>query len=204
MNNPTKWIIAKKWARENYDISLASLISILNEKNANPSHDEKTLVGMILSCFPKLRAQMGPAVIEKWLENVQGWEQIDNLCQNNFKYTDFLNNWDAWEKALNNFSKSPNICKRRASIVLLVGPVTYSPDNRFSNLAFKNVDILKKEKDILITKAISWILRALIKNHRQEVEEYLEKNKESLPKIAIRETRNKLSTGRKNSIKRKN
>jgi len=37
----------------------------------------------------------------------------------------------------------------------------------------------------------------LIKHHRQEVEDYLKDNSDSLPKIALRETRNKLKSGRK-------
>ncbi|MBI2314815.1 DNA alkylation repair protein [Candidatus Daviesbacteria bacterium] len=34
-----------------------------------------------------------------------------------------------------------------------------------ADLAFENIDKLKAEKDVLITKAISWVLRSLIKNH---------------------------------------
>ena len=56
---------------------------------------------------------------------------------------------------------------------------------------------LKGDKDILITKAISWLLRDLIKHHREQVVYYLDKNSDNLPKIAIRETKNKLITGKK-------
>ena len=53
------------------------------------------------------------------------------------------------------------------------------------------------EKDILITKAISWLLRSLVKYHKNEVDQVIEQNKETLPKIAIRETKRKIETGRK-------
>ena len=55
-----------------------------------------------------------------------------------------------------------------------------------------------KEKEVLITKAVSWLLRSMIKYYRNEVTDYLNENKESLPKIAVREVSIKLETGRKN------
>ena len=101
------------------------------------------------------------------------------------------------EKNISQFSMDKNIHKRRASLVLLTFPVRKSQDKRLSDLAFTNIEKLKNENDILITKAISWLLRSLIANHRKEVEIYIDKNINSLPKIAIRETKRKLTTGRK-------
>ena len=82
-------------------------------------------------------------------------------------------------------------------MVFLTKPVRDSSDKRFARLSLEVINRVKKEKEILITKAISWLLRDLIKNHRQSVGKYLRNNLESLPKIAVRETRNKLVTGRK-------
>jgi 3-methyladenine DNA glycosylase AlkD len=80
---------------------------------------------------------------------------------------------------------------------LLTKPVRDSDDTRLADLAFANIDKLKQDREILVTKAISWLLRDLIKNHRQKVEKYLQKNEDTLPRIAVRETRTKLLTGRK-------
>jgi 3-methyladenine DNA glycosylase AlkD len=63
-------------------------------------------------------------------------------------------------------------------------------------LALKNVEKLKEEKDILITKAVSWVLRSMIKFHPDIVRDYLDKNADSLPKIAVREVSTNLSTGK--------
>ena len=88
-------------------------------------------------------------------------------------------------------------------MVLLTKPVRESDDVRLADLAFSNIDKLKENREILVTKAISWLLRDLINNHRQRVEEYLKANQDTLPKIAIRETRMKLLTGRKTSPRKK-
>lgn len=67
--------------------------------------------------------------------------------------------------------------------------------------AFENILTLCGEKDILITKAISWLLRSLIKHHKYAVQEFLDENHEQLPPIAVRETIQKLKTGRKSAKK---
>jgi 3-methyladenine DNA glycosylase AlkD len=90
-----------------------------------------------------------------------------------------------------------NVHKRRASLVLLTKPVRDSENKRLADLAFANIDRLKNERSILVTKAISWLLRDLIRHHRERVETYLFENSDCLPKIAIRETRRKLLTGKK-------
>ena len=82
-------------------------------------------------------------------------------------------------------------------MVLLTGPVRHSVDMRLSELAFDNIGKLKNESNILITKAVSWLLRDLIKNHKVEVEKYLKQNLNSLSRIAMRETTNKLRSGKK-------
>jgi 3-methyladenine DNA glycosylase AlkD len=75
--------------------------------------------------------------------------------------------------------------------------VSDSKDMIFYELGIKNIEKLKHEKPVLITKAISWLLRSMVKNHKNEVEKYIKNNLESLPKIAIRETQKKLITGTK-------
>ncbi|MBU0546548.1 DNA alkylation repair protein, partial [Patescibacteria group bacterium] len=125
------------------------------------------------------------------------WSQVDSLCQSVFSVEDMTENWDKWQKILVSFSKDKNINKRRASLVLLTAPVRQSTNTEFSELAFMLIDRLKNEKGILITKAISWLLRDMVKNHKNEVATYLERTQNELPKIAFRETKRKLETGRK-------
>jgi 3-methyladenine DNA glycosylase AlkD len=70
-------------------------------------------------------------------------------------------------------------------------------DEDMSSVAFKCIERLKSEKHVMITKAISWLLRSMIKHYRKEVTDYLKKNSDTLPKIAVRETTRKLETGKK-------
>ena len=81
--------------------------------------------------------------------------------------------------------------------MILNKPVMQSDDKRLADLGFELVDDLRDEKDKLITKAVSWILRSLIKHHGDRVRVYLDRNEDLLPRIAVREARKKLETGRK-------
>jgi 3-methyladenine DNA glycosylase AlkD len=82
-------------------------------------------------------------------------------------------------------------------LVLLCKPLTRSDDKRLQALTFQLVNRIKSEKEILITKAISWILRSMVNLHLIPLKNYLAKNKQTLPAIAVRETLTKLQTGKK-------
>lgn len=179
------------------DLGFNDFVSLLDRLYVGKHNEEKDFASKLLERFGKLRRRIKPQSIDKWLNNLHGWAQIDCLCGIIFSADEVLSDWELWKKTIINFSKDKNISKRRASLVLLVKPVRQSADKRLSDLAFSRIDLLKGEKDILITKAASWLLRALIKNHRTEVEKYLVKNSASLPKIALRETKKKLETGKK-------
>lgn len=198
LSNPQLRKIAKSWAEKNKSIELEEYINLLNSiYQKGETSTEKYLAGYLLEYMPKLRKELNPRLLDKWLENLTGWAQVDSLCQSKFSSNDLFNQWDKWKNLLSSLNKSANINKRRASLVLLTKPVRDSKDEKFTKLAFENIDSLKTEKDKLITKAISWLLREMVKLHSKKVKNYLEENKQNLPAIAVRETTRKLQTGKK-------
>jgi 3-methyladenine DNA glycosylase AlkD len=68
---------------------------------------------------------------------------------------------------------------------------------RLAGLAFEVIETLKPERDIIITKAVSWLLRSMVQLHQRAVAGYINENRHSLPAIAVRETKRKIATGRK-------
>jgi 3-methyladenine DNA glycosylase AlkD len=136
--------------------------------------------------------------IDKWLNYTVGWAEVDSLCQSNFTADKVLPIWPSWKKLLTALSIDKNINKRRASLVLLCKTLGQSDDGRVSDFTFELVNKLKSEKEILITKAVSWVLRQLVRHHPDELAVYLEDNRSTLPKIAYREALKKLITGKKN------
>ena len=198
LSNPQIKNIAKVFYKNNKDLKFSSFISLLDSLySKGKSTTEKYLACYLLDCYKNYLPKIKTNKIDYWLNYLTGWGEIDSLCQSHFSGKLVLNDWISWEKLLQNLNKDKNISKRRASLVLLTKPARQAKDIEIQKVAFKNIKNLKSEKDILITKAVSWLLRSMVKNYKKEVQEFLNENKDSLPKIAIRETTKKIETGRK-------
>ncbi|KKU03301.1 MAG: hypothetical protein UY06_C0007G0018 [Candidatus Amesbacteria bacterium GW2011_GWA2_47_70] len=194
---PQRRVIANAWIKNNNAISLTKFITLLDLLYRGDSYEEKSMAGLLLGYLPKLRRQLNPKLLDNWLSYLEGWAEIDSTCQSNFTADEILLKWNDWEKLIKSFADNKSVSKRRASLVLLTGVVNNSNDKRLIGLAFEVIDKLKSERDILITKAVSWLLRNLIRHNKIRVEKYLDENLDYLPIIAIRETKNKLRTGKK-------
>lgn len=201
INNPTLRGIAKDWMRAHRDMTSRQFATMLTSMVKGKSGTEKMMVGILLDYATKDQRQFDPEIFDQWLDHLEGWVEIDHSCSGKYSRAEVPANIPAWKKLLTGFAKSKNINKRRASIVFLVAPLSESDDERLAAIALANVDRLKGEKEVIITKAISWVLRSMIKHHRKALEDYMRENSDSLPKIAVRETMVKLATGTKTKKK---
>lgn len=189
----------KSWVRSHKDLTQNEYNLLLKTLSLGKTSNEFSAIGELLQLIPHLRRNLKPRQIVPWLARAEGWAEVDSICQSKFGGEELLDSWQSWSKTLDVLSESRNVHKRRASLVLLTKPVrdSFGADPRLASTAFKNIDRLKNERDILITKAVSWLLRDLIKHHRKKVEIYLNNNEQTLAPIALRETRNKLRSGKK-------
>jgi 3-methyladenine DNA glycosylase AlkD len=189
--------LAKAWLRANKTLPPEEIVDTLGNLIEGPSHEEKTLAAVLLGYSKEARAAVSTKNLDAWLDHLAGWAEVDALCSNVFKPDEVLADWKAWERLLKRLARDENINKRRAALVFLTGPVRYSADKRLLALAFETVERLKSEREIIITKAVSWLLRNMSMQHKKAVAAYIAKNKASLPAIAVRETARKITTGRK-------
>lgn len=194
--------LAKDWVRANRKTAPEAILRVLDTMFASALHEEKTLAALILAYSGPARAATTPTRLEAWLGDLAGWAEIDSLCSNVFQAEEFLAAWATWGPWLRRLSEDANINKRRAALVLLTGPVRYSDDPRLLETALGNVARLQAERGILITKAVSWLLRNLTLRHRGAVAAYVAENRAALPAIAVREVTAKLETGRKTPVRR--
>lgn len=189
--------IVREFKARHPDLSLPAYLALLDSLCQGRTCNDISLAGRLLTIWPALRRQIEPRRLHRWLDKVEGWGETDSICQSTFSAAELLARWDEWQPLLENLAIDPNVHKRRASLVLLTGPVRQRDDERLAAQALANIERLKHERDILITKAVSWALRSLTKLHRETVKEYIEVHEGSLPRVAVRETRNKLLTGKK-------
>lgn len=192
---PKRREIAKVWAKEHKNVRQDELIHLVDLLFCGISHEEKSLASLILGRFPKQLAALEARWLDAWMGRLSGWAEVDSFCDE----------IDVWLRAdvakrvslLAKWNKDMQIEKRRASLVVLCSSVRNDDSKGLSDLSFSFIDALKSEKHVMITKAISWLLRALIRYHKADVARYLKENASSLPSIAIREVTRKMETGRK-------
>lgn len=198
ITNPALREIGRQWMRAHRHLSPEEFTEVLSSLIKGESSTEKILAGMLMGYSAKSQRTFDPVIFVEWLDHLVGWAEVDAVCTGDFSITQVPEDWTTWKKVIGRLSKDNNINKRRASLVLFCSPVSRVRDERLATEALLTIDRLKSEKEIMITKAVSWLLRSMIKHYRKEVSEYLKLNSDTLPRIAARETLVKLKTGKKN------
>jgi len=189
--------ILRQTAGEIKEMSPKEIVELFDELFLSDTFEFVNFGGKLLVISTKARESIGFSDLEKWLEPTAGWAECDSICQSLFSEKEVLARWNEWQKNIAKFSRNKNIQLRRASLVLQCKPSRGSNDPQLRQLAFETIEKLKGEKEVLITKAVSWLLRSLAVKNGQEVLQYLQENKDSLPKNAYRETMKKITTGKK-------
>jgi 3-methyladenine DNA glycosylase AlkD len=179
------------------DLSYEDWLALIDALYHGDSYEERCAPRTLFRKFPRYRRALPLAQLDKWLGCLNGWAEVDSTCQTVFSDKDLLADWDLWSALLKSLASDENVNKRRAALVLLTAPISQSPDARLLDQSLALIDRLKGEKDGRVTKAISWLLRKGIKQHRESITAYVEAEASTLPAIAVRETRRKLATGKK-------
>lgn len=161
--------------------------AILDRLAAGTSHEEKTMVGLLLKMRPKLRAGIAPAKLKAWIHHLDGWTQIDSLCQHVFTAEEMLTDWPNWSTVLQNLSQSGDERDQRAGLVLLVGPVRRTHDPRLVERAEISLRNALGYDVPLVQRAISWLLREMMHLYPGEVSRFLKLHESELPDSVVRE-----------------
>jgi 3-methyladenine DNA glycosylase AlkD len=189
--------IGRAWLAGHRKADDADLLAVVTSLFVGEAYEEKVLAATMLAANARMRRLGTPASVDSWLDHLQGWAEIDSLCASVFGPDEMDADWPAWRNLVRRLSRDANINRRRAALVLLTRPTRTSSDPRYRDLAFEIVEQLKGERPILITKAVSWLLRSMAGRNGPTVTAYIEANATTLPAVAVRETRTKLQTGTK-------
>ena len=198
LRNPQMQAIVDAWHIENKQLNDTEVLKLITSLIHGRSYEEKLIGPRILKKRRTLRRTLDLTHLDDWLNRLEGWAEIDNCCQNIFEHHDYAAQPNAWVQLLKKLNESKNINKRRASLVLMIPFVRKLDDSVLRQLAFRQIVTVSSERDILITKAVSWLLREMTKMQANDVITFIDKHESNLPPIATRETRRKIKTGKKN------
>lgn len=172
-------------------------LALLDHLYGGNLFEQRALAGALLGALHPLRRRLALTRLRTWLAGQVGWAEIDITCQSAWTDNEVLARWSEWDVFLEELSGASNVSLRRASLVLLVTPLRRTADPRLTRRALANVQCLQHERDRMITKAISWVLRSMIVAQPDTVRTYLDTHTGALQPIIVREVRKKLETGRK-------
>lgn len=121
-------------------------------------------------------------IFEKWVNNyVSNWAACDTLC--NHSIGEFLERYPAFIDELKKWTASSNRWVKRASAVSLIIPAR---KGKFLADVFQIADKLLMDKDDLVQKGYGWMLKAASQAHQIDVFNYVVKNKNVMPRTALR------------------
>lgn len=121
-------------------------------------------------------------VFEKWVNNyVSNWASCDTLC--NHTVGTFVEMYPEYIENLKKWARSKNRWTRRASAVSLIIPARHG---KYLQDIFEISDILLMDGDDLVQKGYGWMLKAASEANQKEVFDYVMKNKDRMPRTALR------------------
>ncbi|MCK4905278.1 DNA alkylation repair protein [bacterium] len=119
---------------------------------------------------------------EKWVKNhISNWAQCDTFC--NHTIGTFIEKFPQFIKELKKWTKSKNRWVRRASAVTLILPAR---KGMFLKDIFEIADSLLLDEDDMVQKGYGWLLKVTSQKHQKEVFDYVMKNKQVMPRTALR------------------
>lgn len=136
-------------------------------------------------CSYELRKQYEPAdfiLFERWVESyITNWASCDTFC--NHTVGTIIEMYPAFVDVLKQWTISPNRWVRRAAAVSLIVPARkgmFLPD------IFDIALMLLRDKDDMVQKGYGWMLKEASKAARDEVFDFVQRQKSEMPRTALR------------------
>lgn len=174
--------LSRKYYPQVKKLAKAEIFSICTELLETRYQEEATIA---IDWAYRLRAKYEPEdfkTFEEWVDSyVDNWAKCDDLC--NHVLWAFMGKYPSFTANLKEWAKANNMWRRRAAAVTLVKPAS---QGLFIDDVFEIADILLIDNEDLVQKGYGWMLKAASESQRQKVFDYVMKNKQVMPRTALR------------------
>ena len=179
---PTATKIGKKYFQQIEHLDKDTIFGLCEEL-LKSGYSEEAFIAYNWSHYLKERYEPKDFVVfERWLNSyVSNWAECDTLCNHTLgsfieKYPQYIENVKKWTQSQNRWVK-------RGAATTLVLPAR---KGMFLETVFKIADELLLDKDDLVQKGYGWMLKEASKQHQKEVFNYVIRNREKMPRTALR------------------
>ncbi len=182
VKTPTVGKIAKKYWREVQSLSKPAIFGLCEELFRSGLTEEAFVVSFWL---PNLVDKLQPTdllTFKSWIEGyIDNWAKCDGFC--NHTIGDFIEKYPEILTDVKSWAKSECRWLKRASAVSLIVP---AKKGEFLKDAFEISDTLLTDPDDIVQKGYGWLLKEESRKHQKEVFEYVVRNKQVMPRTALR------------------
>lgn len=188
--------VARAFRVEHADAPWEEVLEVVDALWESDLQDERLLAILITGYYARRIPELRWEHFDRWRGRLENWGLTDALA------TIVLGPWvqasmPARLRHLRALVRDEDLWSRRLAIVATVLLNRGRKAPAIPDVTFALLDRVKAERDPMMTKAVSWALRELVKTHPDRVEAYLEENRGALAALVAREVKNKLRTGRK-------
>jgi len=185
--------IANAWYRAHREIARDDLFALVERLWEAGSREGRQIVFYLLEHYSRWTPDLPQACFERWRRDLDSWVETDGLGWTLALW--LMGDPDARLDYLWELIADEDVWSRRLALVPLARINRGAMGATFPALTLQLIDRVKAERHPMITKAVSWVLREMIRRHRDQVTIYLEQNRDALASHVVREVNNKLHTG---------
>lgn len=184
--------LAWRWVGEHAEATPAEVIALCNALWRTTVREEILLACMILGRDDEARAMLTPKDFARWVPFLDNWETTDQFGML------VVSPWVATApekrfKELERLAADASPWGRRLALVGTRSLARSDSAARYWPRVGKLILKLAPEREAAMPKAVSWVLRENLRHCPAQVAEFIEKEQQRLPAVAVRETRNKLA-----------
>jgi 3-methyladenine DNA glycosylase AlkD len=174
--------IAKKYLKDIKPLKKQEIMSTCEQLLSSDYTEEAFVVSFWLPNLLEKFEAIDLSTFKWWIEKyINNWAKCDSFC--NHTIGGLIEKDPTLINELKNWAKSKNRWLKRAAAVSLIVP---AKEGKYLNSVFEISDILLCDNDDLVQRGYGWLLKEESRKHQQKVFDYVEKNKEKMPRTALR------------------
>ncbi|MCX6149536.1 MAG: DNA alkylation repair protein [Ignavibacteriales bacterium] len=178
----TVGIIAKKYWKEIKSYDKKEIFKLCEELYRSYYCEEAFIVSYWVPNLVDKFEQNDLLLFKKWIEKyINNWAKCDGFC--NHSVGDFIEKFPGSIKEVKSWTSSKNRWMKRAVAVSLIVP---AKRGKYLKDIFEIADLLITDKDDMVQKGYGWLLKEASRLHQKEVFNYVIKNKNRMPRTALR------------------
>jgi len=174
--------IAKKYWKQVKSLGKPAIFKLCEELFRSDYTEEAFIVAFWL---PNYMGNLEPgdlATFQEWIERyINNWAKCDSFC--NHTVGDLIQKYPQTLTEVKTWAKSKNRWLKRASAVSLIVP---AKKGCFLQDALEICDVLLVDGDDMVQKGYGWLLKEESRTHQREVFDYVVKNRNAMPRTALR------------------